>query len=233
MILIHDGMSRGHTNTGWLNSYHTFSFGSFQDPTRMGYGPLRVINEDRIVPGSGFSEHAHAEMDILTLVLSGKLTHKDTLGNIATIAPGEAQLMYAGNGIRHSEMNASGDEPAHFLQIWLIPDRQGGEARYQQVALPSPEASRNWTVLASGQDEQAPLRLNSDSRVLIANPLDGMSTSVPTKPGRLTFLHIVEGLALFDGERLTSGDGLQITNEQAPDLTWITDGQALLFDMPQ
>ena len=216
---------------GWLKSDHTFSFGGFQDPTRMGYAALRVINEDRIAPGSGFSQHAHKDMDILTLVLSGALTHEDTLGNVATIAPGEVQLMSAGSGIRHSEMNASQSNAAHFLQIWLIPDRLGGAPTYQQAPLPARDRATDWTLLASGTDENAPLALLSDSHVSITYPREGIATSVPQTRGRVSFVQIVEGVAMVEGERLGSGDGLQIGDEDMPDLTWLTDGQAILFDM--
>ncbi|OLP42411.1 pirin family protein [Rhizobium oryziradicis] len=231
MILIHEAMNRGHTDMGWLKSDHSFSFGGFLDPTRMGYASLRVINEDRIVPGSGFGAHAHQDMDILTLVLSGQLKHEDTLGNIATIAPGDVQIMSAGSGITHSEMNASDTEGAHFLQIWMIPDSKGGAPSYQQTALPARDAASDWTVLASGKTEDQALRLLSDSRVSIAYPREGMTTQIPRKAGRVYFVQIVEGLATVDGERLGAGDGVQIGTETMPDLHWITDGQALLFDM--
>lgn len=231
MTLIHENMSRGHTNTGWLDSFHTFSFGGFQDPTRMGFGALRVINEDRIAPGSGFSEHGHADMDILTIVLSGRLEHRDTMGNTVTIAPGEAQLMYAGSGVRHSEMNASSEDAAHFLQIWLIPDVRGQAPSYQQAALPDRATGAGWQLLAAGGDAKVPLRLNSDTRLLMADVAEGERLPVPAQAGRLTFLHIIEGLAMVDGERLSSGDGIQLGSDTIPDLEWITDGKALLFDM--
>lgn len=231
MTLIHENMSRGHTDTGWLNSYHTFSFGGFQDPTRMGFASLRVINEDRIAPGSGFSEHGHQDMDILTMVLSGMLKHKDTLGNTVTIAPGEAQLMSAGTGVRHSEMNASSSQPAHFLQIWLMPDHRGGTPRYQQVSLPDMEGGDGWTLIAAAPGKGAPLELNSDTRLLMAHPREGERLAIPREMGRQVFLHIVEGLAMLDGERLSGGDGIQMGQDDLPDLEWITDGKALLFDM--
>ncbi len=231
MTLIHESMNRGHTDTGWLNSYHTFSFGGFQDPTRMGYGALRVINEDWIAPGSGFSEHGHADMDILTLVLSGKLKHKDTLGNLVTIAPGEAQLMYAGSGVRHSEMNASGEKSAHFLQIWLIPNLVGGTPMYQQASLPTGRDDGGWSLLASGTAGDAPLQLQSDTQLFIANAHDGDRTPLPARSGRLAFLHIIEGVAMLEGERLATGDAVEIGADQFEDLVWTTDGRALLFDM--
>jgi quercetin 2,3-dioxygenase len=231
MILIHEGQNRGHTHMGWLDSYHTFSFGGFQDPTRMGYAALRVINEDRIVPGSGFGEHAHADMDIITLVLSGQLQHKDTLGNVATVSPGEVQLMSAGSGIRHSEMNASDVNPAHFLQIWMIPDKTGGAPTYQQAPLPIADEAGSWQLLAAGEGQDAPVHLLSDSRIWIASPREGAHMAVPSAADRKMFLHIIAGLANVDGERLGSGDALQIGHETMSDLQWLTDGQALLFDM--
>ncbi|SHN11662.1 pirin family protein [Roseibium suaedae] len=231
MSLIHENMNRGHTTTGWLDSFHTFSFGGFRDPARMGYGALRVINEDRIIPGSGFGEHGHGDMDILTLVLAGKLRHQDTLGNETEIAPGEVQLMSAGSGIRHSEMNASKTAPAHFLQIWILPDSQGGAPDYQQASLPEQENARDWTLIASGTRGEAPLSLLSDTKLSIAYPLAGSSLAVPSGKGRRTFVQIVEGVATIGGERLTAGDGLQTSEDTLPPLIWVTDGQALLFDM--
>lgn len=231
MVLIHENMSRGRTRSGWLDAWHTFSFGGFRDPARMGYAALRVLNEDRIVPGAGFSEHAHADMDILTMVLSGRIRHSDTLGNEAEIAAGELQLMSAGSGIRHAEMNASGSDAAHLLQIWLIPDTTGGAPTYQQMDLPAAETTRDWTLLASGVPGEAPLRLLSDTRVSIAAPLAGDTTVLPTAPGRRLFVHLVEGIATVEGERLVAGDGLQVGAEEIGGLLWQTDGRALLFDM--
>ncbi|PYE90475.1 pirin family protein [Phyllobacterium leguminum] len=233
MILIHENMSRGHTTKGWLDSYHTFSFGGFQDPTRMGFGPLRVINEDWIAPGSGFSEHGHDNMDILTMVLQGKLEHRDTMGNVSTIEPGEMQLMSAGSGLRHQEMNASQSETAHLLQIWLIPDVVNRAPHYQHIRLPDIEEARDWTLIAGGRSGEAPLTLLSDSRVSIAYPRDGDMSTIPVAAGRLVFVHIVEGLARIGDEDLRTGDGLQIADATVPEIEWLTDGKALLFDMPR
>lgn len=228
-ILIHDRMNRGHTQTGWLDSFHSFSFGGFRDPKRMGFGALRVINEDRIIPGSGFGAHDHADMDILTLVLKGALRHQDSLGNQVSITPGEMQLMQAGSGITHSEMNALETEAAHVLQIWLIPDQTGGVPRYQSAALPA--ADGNWQLLASGEAGKAPLRLWSDTRVLIVSAQAGAVTGFAPAQGRRSFVQIIAGTALMQGEKLVEGDGVQVTGETLPDLEWQSDGQALLFDM--
>lgn len=221
MILIHENMSRGRSRKGWADAFHTFSFGDFADPTRMGFARLRVLNEDTIVPGAGFAPHDHADMDILTLVLSGRIRHQDSLGNTADIAPGELQLMRAGSGITHSEVNPSATEPAHVLQIWLIPDAAGGAPSYQTAPMTA-------GVVAS---KDGPLRLGSDTLVTVLRPAEGAATSLPVVEGRAVFIQIVEGLARMEGERIAAGDGLQLT-ETPPDLDWQTDGLALVFDMP-
>ena len=221
MILIHENMSRGRTRKGWADAFHTFSFGEFKDPTRMGFARLRVLNEDIVVPGAGFAPHDHADMDILTLVLSGRIRHEDSLGNTAVIAPGEMQLMRAGTGVTHSEVNASATEAAHVLQIWLIPDAPGGTPAYGTAPLAE-------GLLASSD---GPLVLGSDSRVTLLRPRDGEASRIEVAPGRAVFVQLVEGIARLEGERLVAGDGLQLT-ETPPDLLWQTDGAALVFDMP-
>ena len=220
-ILIHGNMSRGRSRKGWADAFHTFSFGDFNDPTRPGFARLRVLNEDTIVPGAGFAPHDHADMDILTLVLSGRIRHEDSLGNVAEIAPGEMQLMRAGSGVTHSEMNASDFQAAHVLQIWLIPDARGGAPAYQSAPLAE-------GLLASAT---GPLVLGSDTRLSLLRPKDGEVTRIEVAPGRAVFVHLVEGLARMDGERIVGGDGLQLT-ETPPDLHWQTDGTVLVFDMP-
>jgi quercetin 2,3-dioxygenase len=228
-VLIHDRMNRGRTQMGWLDSFHSFSFGGFRDPNRMGFGALRVINEDRIIPGSGFGSHDHAEMDIMTIVLKGALMHQDSLGNQVTIAPGTLQLMQAGTGITHSEMNASPDESAHFVQIWLIPDRNGDAPRYQSTALPA--GNGNWQLLASGTAGAAPLHLWSDTQLSIVSAQSGSTTTFPKGENRRTFVQIIAGTATMQGEKLVEGDGIEALNETLPALEWQSEGQALLFNM--
>ncbi|TDX25549.1 pirin family protein [Rhodovulum visakhapatnamense] len=231
-ILIHENMSRGRTRTGWLDAFHSFSFGGFHDPARMGFGRLRVLNEDRIVPGAGFPTHDHADIDILTLVLvlvlSGRVRHADSLGNRFEIGPGELQLMRAGRGVTHSDPNPSPDDPVHLLQIWLIPDRTGGTPSYRRIA--RPEARTEPVLLAAGSHGGAPLDLGADSRVLFARPAAGTGTRLEVAPGRKVFVHLVEGLAAIEDERLVAGDGLQLADTPPP-LTWRTDGAILIFDM--
>ncbi|WP_299368642.1 pirin-like bicupin family protein [uncultured Tateyamaria sp.] len=226
MIKLHEKATRGRTTTGWLNSFHTFSFGSFNDPTRMGFGNLRVLNEDTIAPGSGFAPHDHSDMDILTFVLSGALEHKDDQGNHSRIGKGEIQLMSAGDGVRHSEFNASRAHPARFLQIWLIPDVPGGQPTYAQASVP--EAGQ--AVLAAPKGGLVPLRSRSSITRLLFE--DGDTYALPENPEALRFLHLVDGMARADGENLSAGDGLQIPPSDAIGLSWISQGEALLFEMP-
>lgn len=227
-LLIHENMSRGRTRMGWLDSFHTFSFGEFRDPARMGFRALRVINEDRIIPGSGFPWHSHADMDILTLVLQGRVRHEDSLGNTGETAAGEIQLMRAGTGISHSEMNGDATETTHLLQIWIIPDTAGGPPGYRQARLP--QADGDWIALAGPPGSGALTELGSDTRVSLRHMQEGDVTPVLHTPGRGVFLHVIDGLADIGGERLTGGDGIQI-DEPAPDLRWHTGGRLLRFDL--
>lgn len=228
-VLIHENMSRGRTRKGWLDSYHTFSFGGFMDPTRMGFGNLRVINEDFIIPGAGFSSHEHHDVDILTMVKTGRVRHEDSLGNIAEIVPGIIQMMRAGTGITHSEINASSEETAHVLQIWIVPKLRGGPPFYDQTQLPP--LSADWAPIASGRPGAAALQLGSDTELAVAFPRDGDMTEIGLASGRQVFLQIVDGIAMIGGERLTAGDGLQAEGEKLPPLHWQTDGCILRFDM--
>ncbi|MEI4473421.1 pirin family protein [Frigidibacter sp. MR17.24] len=221
MSLIHDRMARGRSRKGWVDAFHTFSFGEYDDPTRMGFARLRVLNEDRIVPGAGFAAHDHAGFDILTLVLSGRIRHEDSLGNRAELAPGQVQLMRAGDGITHSEVNASQTEAAHVLQAWLIPDTPGGAPGYQTVPLAE--------GLVAGRE--GPLRLGSDTRVSFLRPADGAVSAIEVAPGRAVFVQVVEGIARMGEERLATGDGVAL-RETPPALVWQTDGALLVFDMP-
>ncbi|EPX78182.1 pirin family protein [Litoreibacter arenae] len=227
MITIHQKAVRGHTQAGWLNSYHTFSFGTFQDPNRMGFGNLRVLNDDTIIPGSGFAAHGHESMDILTYVTKGQLRHEDDQGNVSLISAGQAQLMSAGEGVTHSERNASDKDTAQLLQIWLIPDEAGGTPTYAQKAVPQDGD----VLLAGPAGTDALLQLKSDTTVQLIRAGEGSSTPLDD-PNTLRFVHLVDGLAFAEGERLSAGDGLQIPAGETTALDWATDGEALLFTMP-
>lgn len=228
MIIIHQKAIRGRTKAGWLSSYHTFSFGAFHDPNRMGFGNLRVLNDDTIIPGSGFAPHHHEDMDILTYVTKGQLRHEDDQGNVSLISAGEAQLMSAGRGVTHSERNASDSETAQLLQIWLIPDHPGGASTYAQKSVP-----QTGDVLLAGPPESgALLDLKSQTTVQLIRAGDGGSTLLE-RPDSLRFVHLMDGLAFADDERLSAGDGLQIPVGDMTSLDWATDGAALLFTMPR
>lgn len=227
MILIHEKANRGQTRMGWLDAQHTFSFGGFHDPTRMGFGNLRVLNEDHVIPGAGFAPHEHESMDILTLVMAGKLRHEDSEGNVQMIHAGDIQHMSAGDGIEHSERNASDTETAHVLQIWLIPDRPGGPSSYGQATVPDGAD----VLLAGRNGSGAVLPLRSSSTVrLVRTEVDELLT-VGTETAQ-TFVQIISGIANAEGERISAGDGLQIPAGEATSLRWVTDGAALVFDMP-
>jgi redox-sensitive bicupin YhaK (pirin superfamily) len=228
MITIHQKAIRGHTQAGWLDSYHTFSFGTFNDPNRMGFGNLRVLNDDTIIPGAGFAPHGHADMDILTYVTKGQLRHEDDQGNVSLISAGEAQLMSAGRGVRHSEWNASDSDTAQLLQIWLIPDQAGGEPSYTQRPVPQ----SGDVLLAGPRDANPLLPLRSQTTVHLLRAHEGDSTPL-AQPETLRFLHLFDGLAHAEGERLGAGDGLQIPAGDVTALDWATDGAALLFTMPR
>ncbi|SFI28606.1 pirin family protein [Albimonas pacifica] len=225
--LIHESMNRGRSRLGWVDAFHSFSFGGFHDPERMGHGRLRVLNEDRIAPGAGFPPHDHADVDVLTVVLKGRLRHEDDMGHVEEIAAGEVQLMRAGSGVTHSEANPSPDEAAQALQIWLIPRLRGGAPAYARARLPEGEGPH---LLASG-DGAGLLTLGSDVRVWWGRPEEGARTRFDLAPGRKGFVQLVEGFGMMEDERLVAGDGLQV-EETPPELLWASQGAYLFFDLP-
>lgn len=228
--LIHDRHARGHTKLSWLDSYHTFSFGGFYDPQRMGFRSLRVINDDRIIPGAGFGAHSHRDMEILTYVLEGALEHKDSLGTGAIIHPGEAQIMSAGTGITHSEFNASEAEPVHLLQIWIIPDKQGLQPRYEQRDFPLEEKRGKLRLLAAkdGRDGAVTIHQDVDLYASVIEP--GNVVTHNLKPNRYAWLQIAQGVATLNGNPLREGDGAQISGEKLEISTDI-GAEILLFDL--
>ncbi len=231
MIEVISSHSRGQANHGWLKSQHTFSFGEYQNPERMGVGPLRVINQDRIDPGAGFPEHPHRDMEIISYVLSGLLEHKDSMGNGSTIQPGAFQRMRAGTGVRHSEWNAHPTESLHFLQIWIEPEELGLTPAYQKFQ-PSPERPATKTLIASGRDEAAPIQISQDAHLSQIQLYEGETTPLETTPGRQLFLHIAQGSAEFnDGTSLKAGDAAVLRAAQTT-LGTSTFVDALLFDLP-
>jgi redox-sensitive bicupin YhaK (pirin superfamily) len=199
---------RGTSTNDWLDSQHTFSFGEFYRPDRMGFRNLRVINEDHVEPAGGFAPHGHRDMEIITLVTSGALGHKDSLGNGSVIRPGEIQRMSAGTGIRHSEMNASETDPVHFLQIWIEPDASGYQPSYEQVELISGAGERGFTPIASPKGGAGAISLNQDALLSISRPMAGESVAIALDEGRYGFLHVVKGAIEISGKTYSTGDAI-------------------------
>lgn len=229
--LIHDRGARGHTKIGWLDSYHTFSFGGFYDPKRMGFRSLRVINDDRVVPGAGFGAHSHRDMEILTYVLEGSLEHKDSLGNGAVIYPGEAQIMSAGTGITHSEYNHSKTEPVHFLQIWIIPDEQGLQPRYEQRDFPLEEKRGFLRLIAAKDGREGAVTIHQDVDLYTSIMEPGDVVSYDVKPHRYAWLQIAQGVATLNGNALRAGDGVQLSGQAQLEISTDIGAEILLFDL--
>jgi quercetin 2,3-dioxygenase len=229
--LIHDRNSRGHTKIGWLDSYHTFSFGGFYDPSRMGFRSLRVINDDRVVPGAGFGTHGHRDMEILTYVLEGAVEHKDSLGTGSVIRPGEAQIMSAGTGIMHSEFNPSQTEPVHFLQIWILPDKQGLQPRYDQKAFPIEERRGKLRLIGAKDGRDGAITIHQDVDLYTSVLESGDVINYQVKPIRHAWLQIAQGIATLNGEELRAGDGVQISGEEQLEISTEVGAEILLFDL--
>jgi quercetin 2,3-dioxygenase len=231
MIAIRQSHQRGHANHGWLDTYHSFSFASYYDPKHMGFGPLRVINEDRVSPGKGFGAHGHEDMEILTYVLSGALSHKDSMGNVETLHANDLQRISAGTGIVHSEFNGSATEPVHFLQIWLEPAVNGLKPSYQQLSL-TEEQKLGKLVLVASPEGGGPLKIHQDAQVLIGQVEAGGELAHRLQPGRQAWVHVIRGAATVNGRPLTTGDAAAVTGEPAVTLTGIDPNtEVLIFDV--
>lgn len=223
---------RGPTDAGWLKSMHTFSFGQYEDPDHMGYGPLRVINEDEVIPGAGFGTHPHRNMEIITYVLKGKLFHQDSIGNGSIIKPGDIQIMSAGSGVAHSEYNASDEEKVHFLQIWIMPSISNVVPNYQQKSFDSDEMRNQFRVVISPDGEDGSLLIHQDARMLAGKFEDGHKAVFETKRSRRYWLQMAQGIADVNGEKMSAGDGLAVEDESKITVTAKTDTEILLFDLP-
>jgi redox-sensitive bicupin YhaK (pirin superfamily) len=232
VIDIRRSSERGHAQHGWLDSFHSFSFADYHDPAHMGFGPLRVINEDRVQPGQGFGTHGHRDMEIISYVLEGGLAHKDSMGNGSVIRPGDVQRMSAGTGVRHSEFNASDQEGVHFLQIWIEPARRGVAPGYEEKRF-EPESKRGrLRLIASPDGAEGSVTLNQDAR-LYAALLDG-AESAEHQPasGRRVYVHVVRGEAEVNGQPLSGGDAAKITGEGRIRIANARGAEVLLFDLP-
>ena len=231
MNIFRDRSTRGQTRTGWLDSKHSFSFGDYHDPAHIGFRSLRVINEDRVVPGAGSPRHGHRDMDIISYVLEGGLQHKDSIGSGTVIRPGEIQRMTAGTGIEHSEFNASQTEPVHFLQIWLIPDKRGLPPSYEQKPVPLEERSGKLRLVAAPDAQDGAVTLHEDARVYVANLAAGERVAHDIAPGRGVWVQVARGIVGLNGTELREGDGAAMEEEKNATIEAETDAEVLLFDL--
>jgi quercetin 2,3-dioxygenase len=233
MITVRPSAERGHVRIGWLDSKHSFSFGDYYDPRHMGWGPLRVINDDLIAGGAGFPPHPHRDMEIITYVLDGAVAHRDSTGGEGVIPAGDVQRMSAGSGIRHSEFNASETDQLRLLQIWIMPDRDGIEPGYEQIRV-EPANKRNALKLIAAPDAaDGALKIQQDARVFATLLDDGAKVQHTLAPGRLAWVQVARGKVILNGTALNEGDGAAIENETALELTGAAGGgEVLLFDLP-
>ena len=233
MINVRHAKERGTANFGWLDSRHTFSFGDYYDPKQMGFGPLRVINEDRVNPGQGFGTHGHRDMEIISYVLEGALEHKDSIGTGSVIRPGDVQVMSAGTGIRHSEFNRSKSEPVHFLQIWVVPNREGIAPRYEQKTFPDTEKRGRLRLVGSSDGRDRSVVIHQDVKLFAALLNAGEKVTHALTTGRKGWLQVVRGAVVMNGRDLAAGDGAAVEGEPALTMTAKVDGtEILVFDLP-
>ena len=230
-LTVRKSEERGRANFGWLDSKHSFSFGHYYDPKHMGFGPLRVINDDRVAPGGGFPAHPHGDMEIISYVLEGALEHKDSLGTGSVIRPGDVQRMSAGTGIRHSEFNASKTEPVHFLQIWIIPEKEGLEPGYEQKAFSEAERSGRLRLIGSrgGRDGSVIIHQDVDLYATLLGVGDAVDHVIA--PGRGGWVHVARGSVMLNGETLREGDGVAVSTSGPLRIEGLADAEVLLFDM--
>jgi redox-sensitive bicupin YhaK (pirin superfamily) len=233
MLTVRKSSDRGHANHGWLDSFHTFSFSSYRDPAWMGFGPLRVINEDRIAPGAGFPTHSHQDMEILTWVLSGSLEHRDSLGSGGVILPGEVQRMRAGHGISHSEYNASSTEPVHLLQIWIEPDELGLEPGYAQTAFSPDSLQGQLRLIASRDGREGSVAIHQDADMRAGRLAAGDRATLTLAPGRRIWLQVATGRIQVRGYALEAGDAVAIRFESALEIEALEDSQLVSFDLAE
>jgi quercetin 2,3-dioxygenase len=230
MITIRRADERGHSRHGWLDSRHTFSFADYRDPRFVGFGPLLVINEDRVAPGAGFPTHPHRDMEILSWVLEGALEHKDSTGNAAVIRPGELQRMSAGTGIRHSEYNHSKTEPVHFLQIWIVPERDGLPPGYAQKSFAG-ALDGGLRLIGSREGRDGSIVVHQDADVWSAWLARDQESELTLAPGRGQWVQVTRGEVLLNGERLVAGDGAALSGESMLRMRGVEPAELLLFDM--
>jgi quercetin 2,3-dioxygenase len=232
MLTIRKAGDRGHANHGWLDTHHTFSFADYYDRRYMGFGPLRVLNDDRVAAGAGFPPHQHRDMEIISYVLEGALEHRDSMGNGSVIEPGDVQRMSAGTGVTHSEYNPSKESPVHFLQIWIVPRRPGLAPGYEQKRFTDEDKRGRLRLVASPDGDQGSVRIQQDAR-MYATLLDpARALEHRLEKGRTAWLHVARGSAEVNGAAMREGDGAAIEGEELLALQSKDGGEILLFDLP-
>jgi len=231
-IIVRPANARGHANHGWLDSFHTFSFANYYDPAFMGFGPLRVINEDRVQAGAGFDTHGHRDMEIISYVVEGALEHKDSIGGGSVIRPGDVQVMSAGTGIRHSEFNHSAVAPVHFLQIWIMPEKNGVKPRYDQKAFAPAEKHNRLRLVAARDGRDGALVIHQDADVYAATLEPGTTLDFALHPGRKAWVQVVRGKLDVNGASIGAGDGLAAADEPALAIAAREQAEIILFDLP-
>lgn len=231
MIYVRKAAERGHTDAGWLDSWHTFSFAEYHDPGHMGFRALRVINDDRVAAGAGFGTHPHRDMEIVSYVVSGALEHRDSLGTGSVIRPGDVQRMSAGTGIRHSEFNASRTDPVHFLQIWILPEKAGLAPGYEQRAFPDVERTDRLRLVADRHGTEGALTVHQDVRLYATTLSPGASLELPLAAGRYGWLQVVQGDVGAAGHPLVAGDGIAVADESGLVATSASGAELLWFDL--
>lgn len=233
MITLRPAAERGHANHGWLDSWHSFSFAEYFDPDHVHWGPLRVINEDRVAAGQGFGTHGHRDMEIISYVLEGALGHKDSMGNVESITPGEVQRMSAGTGVTHSEFNYDSNGTTHFLQIWILPDRTGITPGYEQKRFDDSEKRGRLRLVVSPDGADGSVRIHQDAR-MYAGLFDGAEKAdFAVASGRLAYVHLVRGAATINGRALVAGDALLYRDEPEVRIEAGQAAEVLVFDLPE
>jgi redox-sensitive bicupin YhaK (pirin superfamily) len=231
MITLRKSQDRGYADHGWLKSFHSFSFAGYHDPRFMGWGNLRVINEDRIAPGMGFGKHSHRNMEIISYVLSGELAHEDSIGNVKGIPPGDVQRMSAGSGVTHSEFNHAKDQTTHFLQIWIEPDVVEINPGYEQKSIPLTEKQGQLRLVASPDGAQGSVKIHADAKIYAGLFSGEQAAQMNLNPVRKAYVHLINGTLTVNGQVLTAGDALLMENESALQLGQGKTAEVLVFDL--
>jgi redox-sensitive bicupin YhaK (pirin superfamily) len=231
MLTLRRSKDRGHADHGWLKSFHSFSFGGYYDPAHMGWGNLRVINEDRIAPGTGFGTHGHRDMEIISYVMAGNLAHKDSMGNVKGIPPGDVQRMSAGTGVQHSEFNHAPDETTHFFQIWITPNVTGIAPSYEQKNFSAAEKDGVLRLVASPDGAQGSVTVHADARMYIGHLHASQRAELQLNPARKAYVHLMHGALQVNGQALQSGDALLVEGESQLTFSEGDAAQVILFDL--